>query len=508
MDRLDQYRVLLMRPPFTRLKGVGQAPYFPLGIGYIAAVLNQLPGVTAELYYSENPLPGEPTFIVDKKGVFHSRSTAQSQYFQALEMDSHPVWTEIRNVLRQFRPDILGLSVLTPEAGSAFKVTQIAKELFPACHVVWGGVHPTYSVKETLELPGVDYVVVGEGEYSMRELVLALQSGGYRGSIPGVISRRESAEGYQQRELIPDLDRLPFPDRKHVIFPDRFSPVAMGSLMHSRGCPWQCGFCSSRHFWNERVRFRSPEQITAEIAQLIRDYRIKTFTFWDDAFTIDRALTQTLCESIIAMKTRIAWRTATRMDLLDDPMLRLMKRAGCVQLELGIESGSSRMLQLIKKDIELSQVREIIERVSAHGMACGVFFMAGFPDETMADLEATYQFMQTIQPAEIVLNIFDPMPGSEQFHRAINLGLLPLEIDYLRFPLWPDAHYIKGMKPVEFNVMVDKISRYVFQYNSSRIAFMRRARPEALQLLRSDPKVLLQKALRVLKHRFRNGGSH
>ncbi|HPQ39583.1 MAG TPA: radical SAM protein [bacterium] len=502
------FRVLLIRPPYTRLRGIGQAPYFPLGIGSMAAVLNTLPGVTAEIYYADNPGPGDKPFVIDKEGVFATRSLAQQKYFEALDSDDHPVWAEVRSVIARFQPDMVGLSVLTPEVGSAAKITGFIKSLHPGCRIVWGGVHPTFEPEATLALPGVDFIVSGEGEVTIRELVETLQSGGDPTSIPGVIGPGTSIDSACRRPLIQSLDSVPIPDRRAVVYPDRFSPVAMGSLMHSRGCPWRCGFCSSRRFWHERVRFRSAENVMDEIRQVHRDYGIRIFTFWDDAFTIDRKLTEKLCEAILQSGIKIAWRTATRLDLLDDAMLKLMRKAGCVQMDLGIETGSPRMSELIRKDIDLDSAPETIDRANRHGIATGVFLMAGFPDETRDDLLKTYDFMKRIRPAEIVLNILDPMPGSEQFERALELNLLEQPVNYLRFPLWPDAHFVKEIEPAEFNRMIEEISAYVFRYNSSRTALIRRARPEILQLLRTDRKVLFQKAVRFTRRRFTRGPRH
>lgn len=505
----DSFRVLMIRPPYTRLRGTGQAPFFPIGIGTMTAILNRQPGVTAKLYYADNPGPGDKPFIVDKESVFATRSYAQQTYFAALDTDDHPVWQEVRSVLKSFQPDIVGLSVLTPEVGSALKITEMVKEQSPGTTVIWGGVHASFETQSTVALPGVDYVVVGEGEQTMDELIQCLKTSPQKASgLPGVFSSDPGTETPERRQLIKSLDTLPLPDRKSVIFPDRFSPVAMGSLMHSRGCPWRCGFCSSRRFWHERVRFRSAENVIDEIQRVHQDYGIRIFTFWDDAFTIDRRLTERLCNAIIDSGIKIAWRTATRLDLLDDSMLRLMRKAGCVQMDIGIETGSPRMSELICKDIDLSSAPETIDRANRHGIACGVFLMAGFPDETREDLLETYDFMKRIKPAEIVLNILDPMPGSEQFERVIELGLLEEPIDYTRFPLWPDAHFMNNMAPQEFNELIEEISQYVFTYNRSRTALLRRARPEILQLLRTDRRVLFQKAFRFIKRRLVRGPGH
>jgi anaerobic magnesium-protoporphyrin IX monomethyl ester cyclase len=491
------FRVLLIRPPYTRLRGIGQAPYFPLGIGSMAAVLNAIPGVEARVYYAEHPGAGEKPLVIDKKSVFSTRAQAQATYIKALETNDHPAWIEAERVLRDYQPHLVGLSVLTPETASALRLTRLSKSILPETPIIWGGVHPSFEIHATVLLPGVDYVIAGEGEQTLMETVSALRGNSDPSAVPGVFSNHSPPGDTCARTLIERLDDLPPPDRDAVFFPERFTPAAMGSLMHSRGCPWRCGFCSSRRFWNERVRFRSAEAVIDEILKINRDFGIRIFTFWDDSFTIDRRLTEELCETILRSPVKIAWRTATRLDLLDDTLLKLMRKAGCFQVELGIETGSPRMSELIRKDIDLDTAPAIIDKANRHGIACGVFLMAGFPDETRDDLMQTLDFIKRIKPAEIVLNIFDPMPGSEQYERAIELGLLPDPIDFTRFPLWPDAHFMAHVSASEFNQIIDEISKYVFLYNSGRTALMRRARPEILQLMRTDRKVLVQKAFRV-----------
>jgi anaerobic magnesium-protoporphyrin IX monomethyl ester cyclase len=497
------YKVLLIRPPYTRLRGTGQAPYFPLGIGSMAAVLNQNPEIESRLYYADHPGPGEKPFVFDKETVFVARAFAQKAYFHALDTDDHPAWAEARQIFLDYKPDLVGLSVLTPEVGAALRITQISKSVLPDTPVIWGGVHPSFEIESVLDLPGIDYVIAGEGEQTLLETVLLLKNKSCPDSIPGLYTKSSGRHSSSPRPLMKNLDSLPAPDRKSVFFPERFTPVAMGSLMHSRGCPWRCGFCSSRRFWDERVRFRSAENVIEEIAKVHNDYKIKVFTFWDDSFTIDRRLTEELCESILKAKLNIAWRTATRLDLLDDSLLRLMKKAGCFQMELGIETGSPRMSEIIRKDIDLDSAPAIIDKANYHGIACGVFLMAGFPDETYNDLMDTLDFCKRIKPAEIVMNILDPMPGSEQFERAVELKLIPEPIDFTRYPLWPDAHFMANVSVEEFNHVVAQITEYVFRYNSSKTALMRRARPEILQLIRTDRKVLFQKAIRFLKQRFK-----
>lgn len=489
------FRILLVRPPYTRLRGTGQAPYFPLGLGYLAAVLNQNPLNQAVIYNSENPDPDTESFRIDMESVFNARSNAHKRFIKSIAGSEHIVWEEFQRILLFFKPQVIGISVLTPEVASAVKLSEMAKAWSSECVVIWGGVHPTFALENTLRFTSVDYIVTGEGERSFSLLIDALRNQSDIQGISGVFSSKSagSPSSVSSSDLIENLDSIPFPSRKKIFFPDRVSPLAIGSLMHSRGCPWRCGFCSSRLFWQKAVRFRSPEQVIEEIQQISTDFGIRFFTFWDDAFTIDRSITEELCLGIIRKLPKIAWRTATRVDLLDDSMLKLLKKSGCIQLELGLETGSPRMAEIIHKDIDLDQVPSIIDHVNRSEISCGVFLMAGFPDEKRQDLEQTLKFIHRIHPAEIVLNIWDPMPGSEQFDRARELGMIASDPDYTDYLLWPDKHFVVNMQAQEFNDLVTKISEYVFTYNRSYTARLKKYKPQFFRLLKADPVLLLRK---------------
>jgi radical SAM superfamily enzyme YgiQ (UPF0313 family) len=474
---------------------VGQAPFFPLGIGTIAATLRAA-GIEAHIYYPENDPPGAPPPIIDKASVFENRKAAHRRYLAALADPGLPVWRELLQVLERLDPDVVGVSVLSSEVGSALMVSRLAKEQRPDRLVVWGGVHPSFLPDECLSYPEVDVVVRGEGEQTMLELCQAWNHRSIDG-IPGISHRRGNRIVHEpDRELIADLDSLPLPAREAALFPERFNQAAWGALITSRGCPWRCGFCSSRLFWHKIVRFRSPANVVAEIREVQRRFGIHSFIFWDDAFTMEMDRSLALCEEILAANLRITWRTATRIDLLSPRLLRLMRRAGCTQVEVGVESGSPRMLRAMVKDIEIEQVPEKLELVRKHGIACGTFFMAGFPGETEEDLRQTHALMQRIRPAEIVLNVFDPMPGSELFEEARRLGLLPDPIDWTAFPLWPDAHYVKNIPPQRFTELVEAMAADVFRYNRSPGALYRRIKPEAIHLLLRDRRTLWEKMAR------------
>jgi hypothetical protein len=483
-------KILLIRPPYTRLRGAGQAPYFPLGLGYVGAALADA-GHQVRLYDADNRAAGERSVATDQDSVFLSRSASSRAYQEALDQDLHPVWEEVRQVLRREQPDLVGLSVLTVEAGSALKISRLARETAGA-KVVWGGVHPTFCSDWVLGTGQVDFAVLGEGEQTVVELAGALERGESVAAIAGVAGAgRKTREGCAERPLIPELDGIPSPARAESLFPERYPPEAFGSIIASRGCPWRCSFCSSREFWAKKVRFRSAESVVEEVRRLRQDHGVRAFTFWDDAFTMVRERVETLCEAIIDSGMRISFRTATRLDLIDPPLLQLLSRAGCAQLELGVETGSQRLCALINKEIDLEQVGPSIKMIRRAGIGAGAFFMAGFPQEQLEDLRATFALMKSLDADDLVLNVFDPMPGSELFRLTQQLGLVPEKPDYADFPLWPEAHFAPEIPREVFDREIEEISRWVFAHNRSLKALVRRGRA----ILRSGPTVFLKKGL-------------
>lgn len=457
-------RILFIRPPYTRLRDSGQLPYFPLGIGYLASASKDL-GHDVRILNLDNPSPSENLYF-HKKDVFYSRKQAQERYWESVRDDSLPVWKELRDVLAAFNPEIIGISILTPEVASSVKVTKICKEMLPEVFVIWGGVHPTYEDKSSLDFAGVDVVARGEGESIFLNIVHALSEDRCWKGLPG-ISYKTNNEFVRNQDacLIENLDELKNPLRSELYFPERMHPLAYGSIITARGCPWRCAFCTSRDFWKGKVRFRSAKNVVSEIKEIKKKYKIKVFTFWDDTFTIKKEFVENFVEEILAQKVDIMWRTATRADVLDEQLARKLRKAGCIHLELGLESGSERMLKIIKKDIDLKMVREGLKIIRNAGIRSGVFLMTGFPEEIREDIEETRKYLSTIEPDEIVLNIFDPMPGSELFKTCRDMGLLPDPVDWEHFPLWPLKHYAPHIPEETFRIMVLELAEHIFQYN-------------------------------------------
>ncbi|MBF0606115.1 MAG: B12-binding domain-containing radical SAM protein [Magnetococcales bacterium] len=500
-------KVLLIKPPYTRLKGVGQAPYFPLGLGYVSAVLNQ-DGFNACIYHAETPHPGENTALTDADIGFDFRSRSYRRYRQSLGDDDHYIWQEVTRTLEGFQPDVVGISVLSVETASAFKLSRLVKGYRQQCAVVWGGVHPSFLPDDCLKNPEVDFAVRGEGEHVMLELCRLLRRGA---ATPAALSEIGGLSFKDNGRVIhnpasaasANLDALPFPDRHNVLYRQTIDFKSLGSMIVSRGCPFRCTFCSSRNFWDKKVRLRSPENVISEIAFLQNTYGTRHIMFWDDSFTINRKVIERYCRSIIDSGLKISWKTATRADLIDEELLDLMQRAGCVKLEIGVESGSERIKRMINKDVSNSDILRAFALLRKKGIGSGAFFMAGFPEETLGDLQETFDFMRQLNADELAFNIFDPMPGSSEYDKCIELGLISGTPDWNDFPLWPDAYFVKDIDRQQFDQRVEEIARWLYAYNNSLTVRLRRSRQHLLFLLKNDPAMLLKKTFGYLIRRLK-----
>lgn len=492
-------KILLINPPYSRLKGLGQAPYFPLGLGCLAKALGDVHHV--RILNAENPSPHEKEFPIDKETVYRMRSQSYQSYQNSLKDKNRPVWQEIRQVLRAFKPDLVGITVMTVNAASAGAVSRLIKEWNGELPIVWGGVHPTYEYSWCLSCDSVDFVIRGEGEISFLSLANLLESGGKdKTTVPGLVYRQgNTLKVNEPASLITDLDTVFPPKREADLFPERYNPTAWGSIMASRGCPWKCAFCSSPSFWNRRLRYRDPIKVVDEIESLVNSGLTRHFTFWDDSFTANAKMTNELCDSILSRGLKITWKTATRIDLLDDELLGKMKKAGCIQLQIGIETGSPRMAQQLTKDIDPWKSIEAIKRIKKHGIGAGAFFMAGFPDEKEKDIDDTFNLMKELQADEIVINVFDPMPGSVIFEEMQQAGQLPETTNWLDFPLWPDRHFVTDIPQEVFNEKLEKISSWLFEYNNHPLQKWQKNKPELLFLIKYDHSFLWRKLVRFIK---------
>jgi len=321
---------------------------------------------------------------------------------------------------------IVGITSTTVQINQALLISENIKKTFPNIKIVMGGPHPNVMLEEVLSKEAIDYVVRGEGELTMLELV----ENKSLTSIKGLSYKKNSNFNHNEtRPVIKDLDSLPFPAR-HLLPMEEYSPTPGNykrlpafSMITSRGCPGKCTFCNTDIF-GKSIRFRSARNIADEISYLIDKYRIKEISFYDDTFTVNKKNVEDLCDIIIGNKIDITWSCMSRVDCVNPSLLKLMKKAGCHSICYGIESSNETILSNIKKKIELKRIPDVIKWTREAGIEVKTSFMLGNPGETEETLTKTIKYAISLKPDIFIYNITTPFPGTEMFKWAKDKGYL------------------------------------------------------------------------------------
>jgi radical SAM superfamily enzyme YgiQ (UPF0313 family) len=333
----------------------------------------------------------------------------------ALRMDEQAILSHVR----EFAPDAVGLTVMSSMFAAASRLTRAIAALPRRPLVVWGGAHPTVCAEESLERGGADLVVIGEGEATAAELASHLREGpeAWR-RIPGLaFAVGGKVEQTAPRDLIEDLDSLPFP-AYHLLPMDRYATLHTGTkrainVLTSRGCPGKCTFCSRRIF-GRAVRCRSAARVLDEIAMLLSDYRIEEICIIDDAFTEDRGRVLQFCREIQDRRMGFPWRLSNgaRVDRIDDELLRAMRAAGCYEIAFGVESGDDEVLRKIGKEITTAQISSAFEAAKRAGLDTIGFFMIGHPFDTVETMRKTIDLAILLDPTFAQFTMATPLPGT------------------------------------------------------------------------------------------------
>ena len=494
--------VLLIDPPFYRLIGFYNR-YFPQGLVSVGTALRQA-GHEVTVYdadYNE-----KPSVIGNASLTRHYQP-----YMDALCRPDHPIWREVREMIQEIEPGVVGIGMCTAPAGAAFRIAEIVKTVNPACPVVVGGPHATARAEEILTIcPAVDYIVRGEGEITARELVEALEAADPReASLDDATRTRllEAIEGLSYRaggvirhnparERIKNLDELAPPDRALLMHRDTYSAEDMGLMMTSRGCPFSCAFCATD---SRQVRYRSIEHILREVRHVKAACGTVYFTFKDDSFTVSKKRVAEFCDALIRESLGIGWECNTRVDLVDEQMLRTMKRAGCNGVKVGVESGSETVLQRMDKRITLDQVRAAAGLFRKVGLHWTGYFLIGTPGETEEDIYRTLDFMYEIKPDFAALGVYEPFPETAMFDDGIRRGLVRPGMAMDDFYTVPPNHYYKvdprrqveAIETEQFERLEREMKDRFHEYNKGLRRLLSRARARTVQYRRS-PRVLVE----------------
>jgi len=401
-------KLLLVAPPFYRLMG-SHYNGLHLGIAYIAAILkkhgHQVCVYNADYYNT-------PEYL-NQKQLFDNYAS----YKAILNDFANPIWDEIRSTISDFAPDFVGIAMMTANYKAARNIASIAKSFNAGIKIIVGGAHPTMDAEGTLAEKEFDYIIRGEGEFSMLELI----NGEKESSIKGLSFKKDNQQIHnEERAFIQNLDSLPFPSRDSFL--NNNEHLDVGYLSTGRGCPFSCAYCASPKLWHGITRFRSVTNVMSELEHLQKHYHPPIIHFVDDTFTLNKHRAKELCQQIIDRKLGISWVCDTRVDCLDEEMAALMKNSGCVRIKIGVESGSDRVLASIRKGTSTAEIRRAVRLIKKHGIPLTVYLMVGFPGETNEDLRQTIEFAKELEADYYSLSVLAPYYGTQVWNEMENSG--------------------------------------------------------------------------------------
>lgn len=388
----------------------------PLGLAYLSAYLGRLPGRDVQIISCE---------------------------------DNEQSRADIIEMIRRERPDVVGATVYTCHEGIIRRFMKNVKEIDESILTVVGGPHPTAVPNEMALDKYIDVVVRGEGEITFSELIGRFEKKMSYCDLEGIAySLGGKAIVNTGRDLIPDLDMLPYPKWQNLPIesyshPDyghpRMNMKNFTNMLATRGCPFQCIFCGAADVWGRHLRKHSPARIVEEMRILSSEYGVRSVRFADSTFTTDRKWVLELCKILQASKIDIAWEANARADTIDEYLLKEMKKAKCMSLTVGVESGDENVLRICKKNQSLDQVRRAFKSMRATGMFSWAFFMIGLPGETKQSIMKTIEFALELDPDQVSICAFaTPYPGTELYNIARN------EAKIKNIP-WEKYHHSKNI---------------------------------------------------------------
>lgn len=328
----------------------------------------------------------------------------------------------------QWNPDLVGIGFMTQTRVRARQIYGVLKKNLPRATFVLGGVGPSVEKEAIFEDFQPDALLVGEGEKTLEKVVDGVPfddiPGLYRPGFPFL-----PAEIYQNLDDIPLPAYECMPDFKKYLCPPggirgQWFDCGTPMIMTGRGCPFACTFCSSCLIFGRHVRRRSPESVLKELRRLHDEYQINSVYFFDDTFTAPLSWTRTFCEALLKEPFKLTWGCQVRADLFNEDTGRLMKKAGCVQVDIGVESGSPKVLKALKKGETVEQVIRTFDICRRLKLSPLAMFLVGCPEETWEDVEQTKALLRRIKPSFAEFYYLIPYPGSELYRQALENGWL------------------------------------------------------------------------------------
>jgi anaerobic magnesium-protoporphyrin IX monomethyl ester cyclase len=386
-------KITLVNPPYPP-NAHSHPPFIPLGLAYLGAVAEKA---------------GHEVTVIDCQG-------------EKLNYDS------FRQRIAKVPSDVVGVTSTTLLYNSAKTILESAKEVHPNSISMIGGSHVSFWDENALnESPSIDIVVRREGELTFLELLQRIESKKNFAGVLGTTFRATDGKivRSEDRPFLHDLDSLPSP-AYHLLPLDSYHRMGktIFPIVTSRGCVQWCDFCSTVRMFGRGYRVRNPKKVVDDMEMLHNKYGQSQFTFYDDAFTVNRQHTLEMCADIKARKLDVTWDCETRVDAVDKDLLTAMHDAGCITIWFGVESGSEKILDQMHKKIKPEEVRLAFKTAQKVGLMTIASAVIGFPGETEETAWETINFINFLNPDDIGFYVATPYPGTPMYEQVVKNGWL------------------------------------------------------------------------------------
>ncbi|MBD3164418.1 radical SAM protein [Candidatus Woesearchaeota archaeon] len=339
-------------------------------------------------------------------------------------------------------PTVIGISSVTANYPESIQLINSIKRVNPDIIIIYGGPHVTIMPETVIKFKSINYAVLGEAEETIVELLdFILKSKGQLGKIKGIAYRDNNGHVKinQARDFIKDINKLPMP-AYHLLPMNHYRSYGwldLGrkfcSMITSRGCPFQCTYCTSSNIFGYRWRYRSPEKVMEEIRLLYDKYKVRHIYFQDDEFTVNHDRVMKICDMIIDQKLDLVWECLTRVSHVDEPLLRKMSEAGCRSILFGIECGYQEGIDKINKKITLKQAVDAVNLSKNYGISPKVTFMMGFPWEGEKEIKKTIRFAKKLKADLTFFNTLNPYPHTPIYYQIKKEGLFDKDYTWEKY---------------------------------------------------------------------------
>ena len=350
---------------------------------------------------------------------------------------------KLRQSIESFRPRVVGITAHTHNLVDVIQTAEMAKRIDSSILVCIGGPHTEVFPRQTARFSEVDFVLTGEAERTFCRLLKAIEYDSGYDEVGGLYFRRgEDVVEIPGQEPVPDLDSLPFPERdrlkQHHYFYALGHKAFFTTLATTRGCPFHCTFCSSG---GKKHRARSPENVVDEIETCL-GLGIEEIHFIDDTFNVSMERVTRICEEILRRKLKLKWTCRPRGRGFSREIMELLKKAGCVRIQIGVETGSDEGLEKLQKGITIEDAEKTVSFARAAGITSMAYFLIGCPHEkSEKDIRKTLEFSLKLDPTYCLFNILTPYPGTAVFEEGVARGLFEEDV-WEKFAVAPAKDFV------------------------------------------------------------------